>query len=153
MYAIGLFFIFIVFLVVGIPLLLLIIFFVKKQGFYAISILALLFGIGWFKITLNIEEMEQNIRDKSIERFGVEPEYIDINFDVLRAGGGTPHATVCKDGKKYYWSFNKKDFVFYFNTYCIDKKNRGIVPTPESLEKLFNETIFNKGAIKWNTTT
>jgi len=78
-------------------------------------------------VYINVWIAEKNIKNKSIERFGIKPSYVDINLEMFYLNRGTPHATVCKDGKKYYWSFMKKDFVFYFNSDCIDYKNIGVI--------------------------
>ena len=127
-------------LAVAIPILLLMGWFIKEKGFYAISLLFVLLGIAWFEIMVEIEKMEQNIKDKSIERFGIEPEYIQINFDAFFAGSGKPHAIVRKDGQVYYWSFGRDDFVFYY-TYGKEGWDES---TLESIDKLLNQYIFNK---------
>ena len=137
MYALGLMFILPVLAVIGISLLWVIIDFIKEKGLHAVMTLIVIFSLSFLVINLKIESMEQNIKDKSIEKFGIEPEYIDINFNLLREGGGHPHATVCKDGQKYYWSFKENDFVDYCS--CIDKK-----ALSKSIDMLVNENIFNK---------
>ena len=78
-------------------------------------------------VYINVVIAEIYIRYKSIERFGIQPDYVDINLDMFYLNRGTPHATVCKDGKEYYWSFREKDFLFYFNSDCIDYKIKGAI--------------------------
>ena len=139
MEVIGLMVYFVFALIIVIPTVLFMWFFIRKKGLYAINILMIFILIGISFGYLELVSMENNIYNKSIERFGIEPEYIDINFDMLSAGK-TPHSIVRKDGKAYYWSFQKNDFVFYY-TYV---KNRWKESTSESVEKLFNQYVFNK---------
>jgi len=77
-------------------------------------------------VYINVVIAEIYIRYKSIERFEIQPDYVDINLDMFYLNRGTPHAIVCKNGKEYYWSFREKDFLFYVNNDCIDYNNKGL---------------------------
>ena len=139
MEAIGLGVLFIITFIVGVPITVGIYFFIRIKGWCAIVSIAFILFLIRTLILYEIESMESDIRYKSMLRFGVEAQYVDINFDILSAGK-TPHSIVRKEGKAYYWSFQKNDFVFYY-TYV---KNGWEESTPESLEKLFNQYIFDK---------
>ena len=65
--------------------------------------------------TANISLIEKRISTVAIKKYGVEPSYLNINFDI-NAEYKTPHAVIHKDKKSYYWSFEKNDFVLNTNT-------------------------------------
>ncbi len=62
----------------------------------------------------NISLIEKRITDIAINKYGVEPSYLSINFDI-DAEFKEPHAVVYKKGKTYYWSFSKNDFILNTN--------------------------------------
>lgn len=63
-------------------------------------------------------EAELSIKNKSIDKFGKQPTYMNIclknalQFCPFRCDRVCyyPHALVEKNGKYYYWSFRKNDF-------------------------------------------
>jgi len=63
-------------------------------------------GITFSIITYNIEN---NIKNISIRKFGIIPQCLNINFDI-NDEFRPPHALVKKDGKYYYWSFRENNF-------------------------------------------
>jgi len=58
-------------------------------------------------MTYNIEN---NIKNISIEKFGIAPQCLNINFDIYD-DFRHPHALVKKDEKYYYWSFRENNFI------------------------------------------
>ena len=64
--------------------------------------------------TANVYLIEKRIFTIAIKKYGVEPSYLNIDFDI-NAEYKTPHAVIHKDRKSYYWSFEKNDFVLNTN--------------------------------------
>ena len=64
--------------------------------------------------TANVYLIEKRISTVAIKKYGVEPSYLNINFDI-NAEYKTPHAVIHRDKKSYYWSFEKNDFVLNTN--------------------------------------
>jgi len=90
-------------------LLLLGIYFLKKiEQMNWISFLVLFVFI-WIPIdAMATYRAREYIAKFAMERYHKKPEYIEIAFEYEYR---KPHAILLKDGKAYYWSFKKRDFI------------------------------------------
>ena len=75
---------------------------------YTIGLILFIYSILVFQIlSYNIEKQ---IKDISIKKFGIPPQCLNINFDI-HGNFKHPHALVKKNGNYYYWSFRKNKFI------------------------------------------
>ena len=63
---------------------------------------------------VNIYLIEKRISSIAINKYGIEPSYLGIDFGIENEYRD-PHAVIHKNNKSYYWSFKKNDFVLNTN--------------------------------------
>ena len=91
-------------------------------------------------ITILIGTINYEIARIALKKFNIVPEYIDINFDIF-SERKTPHAIVEKNGKVFYWSFRRNDFIFYFDRGAPNSKSCD----KECIDNLINDIFQTKG--------
>lgn len=84
------------------------IFLIIKKKFYPSVLLLLLLGTIFIVKPVVQFLVEDEIRLIALEKYGVEPHYLDIEWE---RDCRYAHALVLKDGKEYHWSFEANDFI------------------------------------------
>jgi len=108
------------------------------KKWFNIFILLISFLI-YMQVLINTTEYE--IEKIALKKFNIIPKYIHINFDIF-SEFKTPHAIVDKNGKIFYWSFRKNDFIFYYEYYYTSKDN----PCNKAyIDNFINNIIQSKG--------
>jgi hypothetical protein len=85
-----------------------------KKWLYFSVILGSLITMHLLFVPMIVMYVEEDIKKVAIEKYGIEPSYIDINLNIdeeIRH----PHAVLYIENKTYYWSFREKDFVLNTN--------------------------------------
>ena len=90
--------------------LLILIFLILTENFYPSVLVLLLLGSIFLLKPIVQFFVENNIRLIGIEKHGVEPQDIDIDFQYSEACRHA-HATLTKDDRTYHWSFEANDFI------------------------------------------
>jgi len=84
------------------------IFLIIKKKFYPSVLLLLLLGTIFIVKPVVQFLVEDEIRLIALEKYGVEPHHLDIDWE---RDCRYSHALVIKDGKEYHWSFKANAFI------------------------------------------